>query len=577
MGGIVSTGKSNEDLIDNLVQVDYIKSSCAEIAFRAVDRAEYFLPDSRGNAYQDAAWKCGHLHISAPCIYSEVIEGLCLEPGLSFLNLGSGTGYLSTVVGIILGSRGINHGIEYHEDVVQYAYKKLEDFKKYSGAMDEFDFCEPVFARANCLCLTETRLYDRVYCGAACPVEYEQYLKNLIKIGGILVVPIGENLMQYKRTSDTQWESKSLLPVSFANLLRENETTQDLIKLLEIQPPSLQALSRNLIRSILRQNIERETPHVARTPTVKEPIFREAMENRRLIKRYIVPVLDDSSDDDLSGPGWWEFSRNNNLLGHLFEALKHRDRDASHDSDDTMQHTDDSRTEAGSSTQTDEERRQARSRSSDGNRSSFTEEADSDGGVVIDSERDGSETCEEMGENPNARSASMVANDGSVCSSISYQDNKRQSNLNSSSWAESSESDATNSSQSRSTFDRKKMDSGLGDENEILESSDNETNDNERGFSMEETDHINRVPYVTVSDTEQSRNAKRSSRQGGSRSVKWRRVTSEPDMSTDSESEDEIPERRMYKSRFSIPMKKKIQELPLPQVLKNYVNYHRDF
>lgn len=143
----MSSGKSNEDLINNLVQVEYIKTSAAEVAFRAVDRAEYFLPENRGSAYQDAAWKCGHLHISAPCIYSEVIEGLCLEPGLSFLNLGSGTGYLSTVVGIILGSRGINHGIEYHEDVVEYAYKKLDEFKRYSGAMDEFEFCEPVFAR----------------------------------------------------------------------------------------------------------------------------------------------------------------------------------------------------------------------------------------------------------------------------------------------------------------------------------------------------------------------------------------------------------------------------------------------
>lgn len=74
-------------------------------------------------------------------------------------------------------------------------------------------------------------MYDRVYCGAACPVEYGQYLKNLIKIGGILVVPIGENLMQYKRTSETQWESRPLLPVAFANLLRENEQTQDLVKL----------------------------------------------------------------------------------------------------------------------------------------------------------------------------------------------------------------------------------------------------------------------------------------------------------------------------------------------------------
>jgi len=100
----VSTGVDNDDLIDNLKEAEYIKSDLVEKVFRAVDRADYYLPDQRESAYKDLAWRHERLHLSAPCIYSEVMEALELKPGLSFLNLGSGLGYLSTMVGLILGN-----------------------------------------------------------------------------------------------------------------------------------------------------------------------------------------------------------------------------------------------------------------------------------------------------------------------------------------------------------------------------------------------------------------------------------------------------------------------------------------
>jgi protein-L-isoaspartate O-methyltransferase len=103
MGGAVSAGQNNDELIDNLVEADYIKTEFVEKVFRAVDRGDYYLPEHKDSAYKDLAWKNGNIHLSAPCIYAQVMESLTLKPGLSFLNLGSGTGYLSTLVGMIIG------------------------------------------------------------------------------------------------------------------------------------------------------------------------------------------------------------------------------------------------------------------------------------------------------------------------------------------------------------------------------------------------------------------------------------------------------------------------------------------
>lgn len=45
------------------------------------------------------------------------------------------------------------------------------------------EFSSDILFVGNCLCLnSDVRQYDRVYCGAACPENYENYMKNLIKV-----------------------------------------------------------------------------------------------------------------------------------------------------------------------------------------------------------------------------------------------------------------------------------------------------------------------------------------------------------------------------------------------------------
>lgn len=68
-----------------------------------------------------------------------------------------------------------------------------------------FEFCEPSFVAGNCLEIPpESRQYDRVYCGAGVQKEHEDYMKNLLKVGGILVMPLEEKVgdvsAQWKKT-----------------------------------------------------------------------------------------------------------------------------------------------------------------------------------------------------------------------------------------------------------------------------------------------------------------------------------------------------------------------------------------
>ena len=192
MGGAVSSGENNDELVDNLCYESYIVTPKVEEVFRKIDRADYMKFESeeeRIDAYDDRALRKGALHLSAPCIYTKALEALKIERGHSFLNVGSGTGYFSTMVGMLIGPYGVNHGIEIYPENIEFARNKLKEFKD-SCWYDPMGFCDPYFVHGNGLLLSPAnRQYDRIYCGAAVPQEHSHLLKNLLNIGGILVMP----------------------------------------------------------------------------------------------------------------------------------------------------------------------------------------------------------------------------------------------------------------------------------------------------------------------------------------------------------------------------------------------------
>ena len=56
----MSSGRDNEELVDNLCYEDYICSPDVERVFRMIDRADYMSfreEDDRIEAYEDHAWR----------------------------------------------------------------------------------------------------------------------------------------------------------------------------------------------------------------------------------------------------------------------------------------------------------------------------------------------------------------------------------------------------------------------------------------------------------------------------------------------------------------------------------------
>lgn len=221
------------------------------------------MPETaRENAYKDSAWKSetgepGFLHISAPCIYASVLENLDLRKGMSFLNIGSGTGYLSAMVGFILGKTGTNHGVELYENIVEFAIERIVEMQN-SKEASAFEWCIPTFFVGNAFQIKTENLYDRIYCGALVPESHRAYFCSFLKIGGVLIMPYGHALHRIVRKSDREFSTRDVSAVTFSHLIPvnpENLLTNKPVQLPLVEFLSLQSICRNIIRQIIRSDV----------------------------------------------------------------------------------------------------------------------------------------------------------------------------------------------------------------------------------------------------------------------------------------------------------------------------------
>jgi len=124
------------DLVKLLVKDGRLKTAELIEVYTKVDRA-FFLPAELPSekVYCDTPLTMQNcdVHQSAPHMYAIMLEQLKLQPGMSFLNVGSGTGYLSTLAAFFTGTEGVNHGIEWSASNTKLAKDAVGKFLASAG------------------------------------------------------------------------------------------------------------------------------------------------------------------------------------------------------------------------------------------------------------------------------------------------------------------------------------------------------------------------------------------------------------------------------------------------------------
>jgi protein-L-isoaspartate(D-aspartate) O-methyltransferase len=167
-----------QHLINNL-RIKGIKDENVLDAMMNVPRHHFMDSSFIEYAYQDKAFPIGSGQtISQPYTVAFQTELLNVEPGHSVLEIGTGSGYQAVIL--------YNMGAKVYSIERQYnLYRKVKLF------FDRYNYKIKVFYRDGYDGLSTFAPFDRIIITAAVPLVPEA-LKRQLKIGGILVAPVGQ-------------------------------------------------------------------------------------------------------------------------------------------------------------------------------------------------------------------------------------------------------------------------------------------------------------------------------------------------------------------------------------------------
>jgi len=182
-------------------------------AMRATPRERFVEEATAEFAYDDSPLRIGEGQtISQPYIVAVMIEAAAIEPGARVLEIGCGSGYAAAVMSLI--AREV-FTIDRHAALVDQARARFADLG-YGN----------IEARAGdgTLGWPEAAPFDAILVAAA-PPEVPASLRDQLKVGGRLVVPVGgsdygQRLTKITRRSD-RFEEEDLGAVAFVPLIGE--------------------------------------------------------------------------------------------------------------------------------------------------------------------------------------------------------------------------------------------------------------------------------------------------------------------------------------------------------------------
>ncbi|MEA2076935.1 MAG: protein-L-isoaspartate(D-aspartate) O-methyltransferase [Candidatus Marinimicrobia bacterium] len=180
-------------------------------AFLTIPRHHFIPENEHERSYRDQALPigCGQT-ISQPYVIALMLELLELKPQHKVLEIGSGSGYVTSLLSLLV--KKIT-GIELEEELANRSKKALQKLK-----IDNVD----IFCKDGHVGHKARAPYDAILLSAA-PESLPEGLLSQLKPQGKLILPVGkfDQLLVLYEQKDGEWKGKVITDVHFVPLRKK--------------------------------------------------------------------------------------------------------------------------------------------------------------------------------------------------------------------------------------------------------------------------------------------------------------------------------------------------------------------
>lgn len=169
-----------------------------ERAFHTIDRQNFVPVSLRDQAYRDTPLPIGYGQtISQPWTVRRMLEWLDAQPNDKVMDVGSGSGWTTALLSEIIGPEGKVYAVEIIPQLVEFGKNNCQNI-----GVKNAEF----FQAGKEYGLPHLAPFDRILVSAAAKT-LPMILVDQLKIGGKLVIPVNNDILEITKTSEKDYKT----------------------------------------------------------------------------------------------------------------------------------------------------------------------------------------------------------------------------------------------------------------------------------------------------------------------------------------------------------------------------------